>query len=72
MRKANEPNAIGSSEELSKELRKDELLKKDVHRIVETLSPYIPFVGFLSGGTATAKHIYTITNDAKEVEKSDA
>ena len=51
-------NAIESPEELSKELGKDELLKKDVYRIVETLSPYIPFVGFLSGGITTAKHIY--------------
>ena len=50
-------NAIESSEELSKELGKDELLRRDVCYVVEILSPYIPFIGFLSGGITTAKHI---------------
>ena len=60
-------DAIESPEELFKELGKDELLKRDVYHIVETLSPYIPFVGFLSGGITTAKHIY----NHRSVEKSD-
>ena len=51
-------DAIESSEELTKELEKDELLKRDVYRVVETISPYIPFVGFLTGGVTTIKHVY--------------
>ena len=51
-------DAIESSEELSKELKKDELLKRDVHSLVERISPYIPFLGILSGGITTTKHIY--------------
>ena len=51
-------DAIESFEELIKELKKDKLLKRDVHSLVERISPYIPFLGFLSGGITTAKHIY--------------
>ena len=51
-------DAIESPEELYKELDKDELLKRDVNSIVEKISPYIPFISFLSGGIITAKHVY--------------
>ena len=51
-------NAMESPEELSKELGKDELVRRDVYHIVEALSSYIPLIGFLSGGITTAKHIY--------------
>ena len=40
------------------ELRIDDLLKSDVIKVVERISPYIPFLGFLSGGITTAKHVY--------------
>ena len=49
-------DAIESSEELSKELKNDRLLQRDVFSLVET--PYIPLLGILSGGITTAKHIY--------------
>ena len=62
-------NAIESSEELSKELIKDDLLRKDVYHIVETLSPYIPCIGFLSGGITTAKHIYNHRGESEEAKE---
>ena len=43
---------------LSDELRKDNLFKKDVQKAVELISPYIPYLGILSGGVTTAKHIH--------------
>ena len=49
---------IESSEVLSDELQKDDLLKSDVIKVVEKISPCIPFLGFLSGGITTAKHVY--------------
>ena len=55
-------NAIESPEELIQDLGKDELLRRDVYRLVETLSPYIPCIGFLSGGITTAKHVYNHKN----------
>ena len=38
-------DAIEQPEELSDELKKDELLKRDVYSVVESISPYIPFLG---------------------------
>ena len=34
-------------------------LKSDVTKVVEKISPYIPFLGFLSGGITIAKHVYS-------------
>ena len=51
-------DAIESPDVLSDELRKDNLLKSDVIKIIENISPYIPFLGFLSGGIITVKHVY--------------
>ena len=56
-------DAIESSDELIEELRRDELLRKDVCYVVGILSPYIPFIGLLSGGVTTAKHIYKHRED---------
>ena len=49
--------AIESSEELEKELVKDKLLKRDVKSVVEKLSPYLPYLGILSGGITVGKHV---------------
>ena len=49
--------AIESSEELEKELIKDKLLKRDVKSVVEKLSPYLPYLGILSGGVTVGKHV---------------
>ena len=51
-------DAIESPEELTNELKKDELLKRDVHSLVERITRFIPFLGFLSGGITTARHVY--------------
>ena len=61
-------DAIESPESLSDELRKGELLKRDVYNLVESLTPYLPFIGILSGGVTTAKHIYD-HKSKEEVEK---
>ena len=62
-------DAIEKPEVLSDELRKDDLLKSDVIKVVENISPYIPFLGFLSGGITTGKHIY---DHKKNKNKSEA
>ena len=48
--------AIENSKELEKELQNDKLLRRDVKSIVEKLSPYLPYLGFLSGVTV-GKHV---------------
>ena len=52
-------DAIEKPEALSDELKKDELLKRDVLSLVESISPYIPFLGVLSGIVTAGKHVYT-------------
>ena len=63
-------DSIESSEELSNELKKDELLKRDVYSLVEKISPYIPLLGIPSGEITTAKHIYG--HKSKTQNPSDA
>ena len=63
-------DAIESPEGLTKELNKDELLKRDVYSLVERITPFIPFLEFLSGGITTAKHVYGHkTNQQDETSK---
>ena len=49
--------AIESSEELEKELSKDKLLRRDVKFLVEKVTPFLPYLGILSGGITVGKHI---------------
>ncbi|CAB4023171.1 Hypothetical predicted protein [Paramuricea clavata] len=49
--------AVESSEKLSEELLSDKLLKDDVSYLTRTISPNIPFIGLISGGCTTAKHV---------------
>ena len=69
-------DAIESPVELTNDLKKYELLKRDVHSLVEKIIPYIPFPGFFSGGITTVRHVYgNKTNQQektiKEVETED-
>jgi hypothetical protein len=50
-------NVVESSEKLSKELLNDKLLKDDVAYLTRTISPNISFIGLISGGCTTAKHV---------------
>ena len=50
-------DAIESSEELEKELTNDKLLKRDVKSVVEKISPYLPYLGILSGRVTVGKHV---------------
>ena len=63
-------DAIESSDVLSEELKKDDLLKNDVRNVVKKITPYIPFLGFLSGGITTVKHVYEHKSKPKS-EQSD-
>ena len=63
--------AIESSEELEKELVKDKLLKRDVKSVVEKLSPYLPYLGILSGGVTVGKHVIKKQSTATTSEQSE-
>ena len=64
--------AIESPDELTNELKKDELLKRDIYSLVEKVTPFIPFWGILSGGITAAKHVYEHkTKQQDEVNKEE-
>jgi hypothetical protein len=62
-------NAVESSEKLSEELLNDKLLKDDVAYLTRTISPNIPFIGLISGGCTTAKHV--VSHKWKKEEVSE-
>jgi hypothetical protein len=51
-------NMVDSGEELRTELNHDKLFRSDVKSVVGKLSPYIPYLGIISGGVTTVKHVY--------------
>ena len=61
---------IESSDELGKELVNDKLLKRDVKSVVEKLSPYLPYLGILSGGVTVGKHVIKKQSKSKS-ERSE-
>ncbi|CAB4012484.1 Hypothetical predicted protein [Paramuricea clavata] len=62
-------NAVESSERLSEELLSDKLLKDDVCYLTRMISPNIPFIGLVSGGCTTAKHV--VAHKWKKKEKPE-
>ena len=62
-------NMVESSDRLSEELLGDKLLKDDVAYLTRTVSPNIPFIGLISGGCTTAKHVVAHKWNKKEDAK---
>ena len=50
-------DAIDSVENMECELKKGELLRRDVVNLVGSLTPYIPSLRLLSGGITVGKHV---------------
>ncbi|CAB4006264.1 Hypothetical predicted protein [Paramuricea clavata] len=59
-------SVVASSEKLSEELLSDKLLKDDVCYLTRMISPNIPFIGLISGGCTTAKHVVAHKWNKKE------
>ena len=49
--------AIESADALEKDLGKDKLFRRDVKNIVERFTPYLPYLGLVSGGITVGKHV---------------
>ena len=43
--------------ELEKDLTKNDLLKKDVKKIVGFITPFVPFISLISGGITVCEHV---------------
>ena len=65
-------NMVESSDRLSEELLGDKLLKDDVAYLTRTISPNIPFIGLISGGCTTAKHVVAHKWNKKEDVSEEA
>ena len=50
-------DANDSVENMEDELKRDKLLKRGVERLVSSITPYIPYLGLLSGGITVGKHV---------------
>ena len=50
-------NTVPSGELLAAELREDKLLKRDIKKVVGFISPFIPFIGVITGGATLGKHV---------------
>ena len=50
-------NTVPSGELLAAELREDKLLQRDIKKVVEFISPFIPFIGIITGGATLGKHV---------------
>lgn len=64
-------NMVDNGEELKMELHEDKLFRSDVKNVVGKLSPYIPYLGIVSGGVTTVKHVYRRTPKETEPTKED-
>jgi hypothetical protein len=62
-------NMVDSGNELREELNQDKLFKSDVKSVVAKLSPYIPYLGIVSGGVTTVKHVYRKTPEQSTSEE---
>ena len=64
-------NMVDSGNELREELNQDKLFKSDVKSVVAKLSPYIPYLGIVSGGVTTVKHVYRRAPEQPHSEETD-
>jgi hypothetical protein len=64
-------NMVDSGEELRTELNQDKLFRSDVKSVVGKLSPYVPYLGIVSGGVTTVKHVYRRAPSEEEEPKTD-
>ena len=48
---------VPSGELLAAELREDKLLQGDIKKAVSFISPFIPFIGAITGGATLGKHM---------------
>ena len=60
---------VDSGNELREELNQDKLFKSDVKSVVAKMSPYIPYLGIVSGGVTTVKHVYRRTPEQPPSEE---
>ena len=57
---------VKSKCELEKDLTKNELLKRDIKKIVGYITPFVPFIGIISGGITVGGHVISKKTEGSE------
>ena len=57
---------VPSGELLAAELREDKLLQNDIKKAVGFISPFIPFIGAITGGATLGKHMMRQRSEQNE------
>ena len=58
-------NTVPSGELLAAELKEDKLLQRDIKKVVGFISPFIPFIGVITGGATLGKHVMQHQRDSE-------
>ena len=62
---------VSSAKDLATELKEDKLLQGNVKVAINLISPFIPFIGIVTGGATVGKHVMKKQNERSEKSKSD-
>ena len=61
---------VRNKTELEKDLTKNELVRKDIKKIVGYITPFVPYIGLISGGITVGGHV--ISKKTGGTEQSEA
>ena len=59
-------DTVSSAKDLATELKEDKLLQGNVKAAINLISPFIPFIGIVTGGATVGKHVMR-----KQAERSE-
>ena len=62
---------VSSAKDLATELKEDKLLQGNVKAAINLISPFIPFIGIVTGGATVGKHVMRKQNEEAEKSKSE-
>ena len=63
---------VDDAEKMEKELDNNQMLKKDLKKLIGYVTPFIPYIGLFCGGVVVAKHIYNKQNkDGMQTEQTE-
>ena len=60
---------VSSAKDLATELKEDKLLQGNVKAAINLISPFIPFIGIVTGGATVGKHV--MRKHAEQSEESE-
>ena len=66
-------NTVPSAKDLAVELKEDKLLQGNVKTAITFITPFIPFIGLITGGATVGKHVMKNKNknEAKQTDKAE-